>query len=235
MSTWRKGLLISLCALGLLSPIPVHAWQWETGAWARLRHFESVQNIYPPTDFDLDGDGFPELIRLEDRRASIWQGNDLRWESPPGWQVEQVLGADLTHDQVLELVLLVWRPFSPWPIDRYIPNPGRIQDFQNAEGLSCHLILIGWERGMYRERWAGSSLARPLRAIAAVDLNADGWLELAGIETGYHSAPSAGAESISAWQWNGFGFTLMDRQEAVIRRSAVVYTKSGHGIVLTSP
>jgi len=235
MSIRLKGCIISLCALGLLSPIPVHAWQLQAGEWIQARLFDPLQEIPLPAAVDLDGDGSPEDVRLVGQRASIWQGSDLRWESPAGWQVQQILAVDLTRDHSPELVLLVWRPFSPWPVDRYIPNPGRIQDFQNADGLSCHLILIGWEHGIYRERWAGSALARPLQAIAAVDFDTDGWLELAAIETTYRPAPTPQAESISAWQWNGFGFSLVDRQENAIRRSAVGYTKSGHGIILTSP
>jgi hypothetical protein len=238
MALRLKLLLVSLSALSLLSPIPVQAWQMVDGRWAVVNPGDSLVGAYssPQTRVaDLNGDGQPEEIRLQDHRASIWRGDAPLWESPPDWQVEQAIVGDLTRDNTVEVVLLVWRPFFPWPIDRYIPNPGRIQDFQNAAGFSCHVILIGWEQGRFRERWAGSALARPLLDMAEADLNADGWPDLAAVETSYQSAVLPAARSISAWQWNGFGFSLIDRHPIDFSHHTFVYTNSGSLLILGSP
>lgn len=133
------------------------------------------------------------------------------WRSPADWRVHEAFFSDLDRDGVQELVLLVWRAFKPWPVDRFMPNGGRIESFQDAQGNSCHLILLSLEGGIPREIWAGSALAEPIHSLVAADLDGDGLQELAAIEFGYDRKPASGA--IVVWQWRGFGFTLVDRVE----------------------
>jgi hypothetical protein len=117
---------------------------------------------------------------------------------------------DLNRDQMPELALLVWREFAPWPIDAYIPHPGRIQNHQNQENRSCHLILTGFRHGEFQELWAGSALADPILDFAVGDLNHDGHQELIALEGKYDDHVFA-RPSITLWEWNGFGFTLLTR------------------------
>jgi hypothetical protein len=189
------------------------------------------------TSADLDGDGRAEQVSLEAGRARILSAGRAAWGSPPGWDVRQALAADLTGDGRPEAVLLVWRPFRPWPIDAVIPFGGRIDSHQNAAGQSCHLILIGWRRlGTaygYAEVWAGSALARPLTAIAAGDLDGDGKAELAALEGDY---AAAGTRSLAAWQWNGFGFDLLARTAGQAEQLWVVGDRmEGVELLVTGP
>ena len=110
-----------------------------------------------------------------------------------------------------EVILLVWRPFQPWPVDRFTPYGGRIDTFHDDQGNSCQVILVGWQRGAFRELWAGSAMIRPLFNLTLADLDHDGRQELAALESTYEKPGQAIA--LTVWGWQGFGFTLIDRLE----------------------
>jgi len=188
-----------------------------------------------PGNADLDQDGQPEHIRLTDGSLGIYENpadTEALWQSPPDWQVWQTEITDFNRDSIPEVTLLIWRPHEPWPIDAYIPNPGRIQVFHDRRGQSCHLVLISWQRGAYREMWAGSALANPLRAIAAADVDADGFQDLIVLETRYDDPPFLPARALSLWEWNGFGFTLLARQQGSFHRVIVVNSPDGDIVIL---
>ncbi|RPI31849.1 MAG: hypothetical protein EHM70_10465 [Chloroflexota bacterium] len=163
------------------------------------------------TQANLDDDGGFEFLRLEDERLTIVSSGEPAWESPPHWQVKKAAMTDLNRDGRLEATLLVRRPFKPWPVDAFMPHGGRIDAYQDSHGYSCHIILIGWKRGAYRELWAGSAMSDPLLDIIAIDLDGDGRQELAALESRYDALPGAPAGAITTWEWNGFGFTILAR------------------------
>ncbi len=164
-------LIIALLGLGCLSPVPVQAWALADQRLVPQGWTRTVTPQPALTRGDLDGDGKVEVLDLERGRLTILEDGKPDWQSPAGWDVRQASVADLNADGQLEAVLLVWRNFSPWPIDRFLPNPGRISGFQDTRGRSCSIILIGWRDGSYREAWAGSALAEPVKAFAAADLD----------------------------------------------------------------
>ena len=129
-----------------------------------------------------------------------------------GQKVKEVVRGDLDRDGKDEFGLLVWRPFKPWPIDKFLPNPGRIANFHNDQNFSCHFILIGWDGEKYREIWAGSALADPISHLQVADINQDGYDELVEIEGKYDSSTNG---NLTIWKWQGFGFTLIDRIKGV--------------------
>ncbi|MEJ2600537.1 MAG: VCBS repeat-containing protein [Anaerolineales bacterium] len=220
--------LIAILALLLLTPLKLEFFTFRpTGAQAGLVSQPawpaiSTARVIPQiVSADLNADGQPENLRLEDGRVQIMQDSQAAWRSPADWQVTQALIGDLDGDGRPEVDLLVWRPFRPWPVDRFLPYGGRIDVFQDSQGRSCHLILIAWRDGAFRERWAGSALAEPLRSFAAVDLDGDGRQELVALETAYDDPPSSPARALSVWSWNGFGFSLLARQNGPFRQLAV--------------
>jgi hypothetical protein len=203
-------IFLSLLALLLVAPSHLTMLTWDDHGLIKASTYPSEWTIPAADPDDLDNDGQPEMIMLQAGKAEIHSDSQPVWSSPTEWEVVQAEITDLNNDGSPEVTLLVWRPFSPWPIDAYIPHPGRIQDFHDREYRSCHLILIGWSRGAYRELWAGSALADPLSAFTAVDINQDGLQELAAMESQYN-APFFATRSITVWEWNGFGFTLLTR------------------------
>ncbi len=195
---------------------------------------------------DLDIDGRMErvihsgaqvkIVRIcaEEERLSGCEDEDL-WNSPPSWQISQVRVTELNHDRVPEVTLLVWRPFKSWPIDRYIPHGGRIEGFHNRDGLSNHLVLIGWKQSGWRELWAGSALVHPLLSFASADLNGDGFADLAAVESDYSAPRTAAGSSLSVWEWNGFGFTRLARVAGTFREVGVAHAgKDGYFILTTN-
>jgi hypothetical protein len=214
--------VISLLALSLLSPARLETWSYAAGQFQRATLPVQGHRLTPTDQADLDGDGVAEHLALSDGHASIISSDRPAWTSPDGWQVAQASFTDLNHDGLPEVTLLVWRSFQPWPIDRYLPHGGRIQDFHNPDGMSCHLILIGWQRGAMRELWAGSAMADPVQSFAAADLDGDGRQELLALESRYEDPGDAPSRALTAWEWNGFGFTLLARHPGRFRDFAVL-------------
>jgi hypothetical protein len=225
---WLSGLL----ALALIAPAQIRAWRYEAGEIRPAARNTAAPIAPPVASGDLDGDGQPESLTVLNGRAELHAGPALAWQSPPAWGVRQAALTDLDRDGHLEVTLLLMRPFEPWPIDRYLVHPGRIAGFHDAAGQSCHIILVGWAGGEYREVWAGSAMADPFLAFAAADLDADGRQELAALEGAYADAAGTPARGLTIWEWNGFGFSLLARRVGTFRQMAVAVAPDG-ALVIT--
>jgi hypothetical protein len=128
---------------------------------------------------------------------------------PPTWHVAASALADVTGDDVPEWVLLVWRPWQDWPIQRWSITPSPIAAYHNVAGESCHLILIDPRDG--REIWAGSALPVPFLALAVEDVDGDARNEVLTLEGSYTDGRDAAGTHVDVWRWNGFGFMLQWR------------------------
>jgi len=214
MSTHLRIKLVftALLAVMVISPARMKLFAYRQGLESGYPD-SSLNPLTPALAADLDGNGITESIVHTNHSARLEEDGRTLWQSPIDWQVSQAAFTDLNRDGKDELALLVWRPFEPWLIDRMLPRGGRIDTFQDAGGQSCQLILMGWKLGAYREVWAGSPLVDPLQQFAAVDLDGDGWQELSVLEGRYNDRLGTPAWSLSLWKWNGFGFSLGERQE----------------------
>jgi hypothetical protein len=229
----RTLLLLALVALTLVSPAQMHAWQLVDASLREVRVPAGIQPAITATSADFDGDGKPETLAVVDGRASIQTGDKIRWQSPQAWQVQQALIADLNQDRrPEEAVLLVWRPFRPWPVDAWLPHGGRIDGFHDSSGRSCHIILIGWYEDSFRERWAGSALAEPVRSFAAADLAGSGEQFLVTLEAQYDDPASVPARYMKVWEWNGFGFSLVSTIEGPFSQMAIAQAQDGRMLIL---
>jgi len=228
----RHWIFLAILTLGLASPAQIHA----------LKLIDSRLTAVPvPTDAlpiklveqtDFDRDGRPETIVLFSGHASIQTGAKIRWQSPETWKVRQAIIADLNRDNLPELVLLVWRPFRPWPVDAWLPSAGRIQSFHNQAGLSCHIILIGWYQNSFRERWAGSALAEPVKALASADLAGSGKQFLVTLETSYEDSIFAPARSLKVWEWNGFGFSIVTKTDGNFSQLVIAHAENDPALIM---
>jgi len=228
----RIALLLALVSMLLVSPGEIHAWQWVDASLREVHNLNGAQLVLPEMSADFDSDGKIETLVVRDGRSSIRTGDQTRWQSPDGWQVIQALVADLNKDDRPEAVLLVWRPFHPWPVDAWLPNGGRIAGFHDSNGRSCHLILIGWSQGAFRERWAGSALAAPVKSLAVADLAGNGEQLLVTLEAQYDDSPSAPARSLKVWEWNGFGFSLVFTLDGPFDQMAIAKANAGQTLIL---
>ena len=221
-----KILIVILSLIGLILITASSSSYWELLDGKIVPH--DVQKVGRTQTFlkprlagDLDGDGDTECLVSSGESLHITNCvSEILWESPADWRVTEVQMGDMNHEGVDEAVLLVWRPFKPWPADRFMPYGGRIEGFHNSNGDSCQIILIGWENDNYRETWAGSALANPVSSVRVADLDGDGLLELAALENDYDSKQKGG--QLTVWRWLGFGFSLLDRTESRWERLAIM-------------
>lgn len=234
-------LLIGLIAVFTLSPPLLQTWRYENEAFMPFGMPSHTSPILPKTEADLDLNGSAECLRVIDQRASILKApcdqltpvTQNAWQSPKEWKVIQAQITDFNRDTVPEVSLLVWREFKPWFIDRYLPYPGRINNFHDEQNQSCHIILIGWRRGEYREVWAGSAMADPLMAFLPADVDGNGWEDLIALESRYTDKPGKPARALTAWEWNGFGFTLLGRVMGPFRLMQAVTDPHGQVWIIT--
>jgi hypothetical protein len=126
---------------------------------------------------------------------------------PPDWHVADGTLSDVTGDRVPEWVLLVWRPWRDWPIQRWSAATSPIAGFHDAAGESCHLILLDPRDG--HEIWGGSALPVPFLALAVEDVDGDGGNEVVTVEGSYARGRDSPGTRVGVWRWNGFGFTLL--------------------------
>ena len=228
----RQLLLLGALALGLVAPAPMLAFARQGDALVPREPFLHHTPSRPPISSDLNADGMQDDFGLSQGQAFILNGDLVLWSSPLEWDVKRIQVTDLNLDGQPELALLIWRDFAPWPIDAYIPHPGRIEGFHNRDGRSCHLILIAWDGDVFRETWAGSALVDPLLDFTAVDMDGDGEQELAALEGRYDAWPNV-ARAVTLWEWNGFGFTLIARSQAGFFQSIAAFAREDGDILLT--
>jgi hypothetical protein len=231
----RKYIFLSVLTLGLLlqtSPVPLRAWELGPSGLVRADLAAGIVPVKPRTQADFNQNGRLERLQLAEGRLAILSGESPVWQSPDGWTVFQSNVTDLNQDGIPEAALLVWRPFRPWPVDRWLPHGGRILDFQDDQGDSCQIILIGWRGTGYGELWAGSAMAEPVRSFAVSDLNGDGSQELVTLEGSYSDARSAPARALKVWEWNGFGFSVVSGINGVFPEFALVRSKTDRILIL---
>ena len=223
--------VIALLSLIEVTPTRIQAWFFVSDQYHPAPHLMNGTPIAISLADDLDGDGNVEQLDLGDKGVTLSSSGKPIWQSPKTWRVTQASVTDLNHDHVPELALVVWRPFQPWFVDRYLPHKGRLNAYQDEQGQSCHFILVGWRGNVYREIWASSALAHPILQFLTVDLNQDGTLELVTLESEYRHPEQA--QMISVWEWNGFGFSLTTRMHGNFQQLSIILTQKNAPIILS--
>jgi len=156
---------------------------------------------------DIDGNGLPEKYLLQNRGLQVYEKNSLIWRTPQGWQVQQMLTADIDNNQQKELLLVVWKKGSFGK-----SKPFWMDDAD--EQMSCHLFVYRLAAGKVHARWCSSALAHPIITMDVKDSNTDGLYELLVSE-----GPSYGfaykirqyfKRQDTVWVWNGWGFERIE-------------------------
>jgi hypothetical protein len=147
---------------------------------------------------------------------------------PDTWEVVDAGFADVTGDGTPEWVLAVRRPWRDWPIMAWHGGTSPIAGFRDAEGRSYHLIIMTPEG---REVWAGSALPRPIRAMAAGDIDGDTVAEVVTLEGDYGTPRAHPARFIDVWKWDVFGFVLTHRSREGGYRELFLSDTNNDGIL----
>jgi hypothetical protein len=227
-------LFTGVAAISLVTTPTLHHYRYDSGALSALP-WRGGRTVQPLIWADLDLDGREDEIVLENGGVEIRGEERVLYRSKPDWRVEQAEFGDLNRDGKPEAVLLVWRDFKPWPIDRLLSVGGRIKGFHNDQGQSCHIILIGWGTNKARESWAGSALADPVMGFAIADLDGDGWQELVTMDGDYNKHRYSAAKAVKIWEWNGFGFSRLEQINLPARQIFISNDGDGsRGIVIST-
>lgn len=160
--------------------IPTTCFQVQTIAGQGSGLFKSGQ-------IDLNGNGIPETVRLENGRVFVYEGNRLGWESPPEWKVLDVALGDPNDDGRGEIVLVLRKP-------------------DKNGNLTSHPFVIGYRGGIYRQLWGGSAVAIPIQEVELADVDGDGKQELIVMEEQEDEM-----KTIAVWRWNDWVFNLIWR------------------------
>jgi hypothetical protein len=224
MSKLSFLLLLSLGTMICTSPVRLMPWGLTDGNLQQV----GWQNAAPASNILK----FPDMVLNEENRSVTLTSSEGSWTSPRSWQVRQAAWTDLNHDGIPEATILVFRPFEPWPVDRLLPNGGRINAHQDEAGMSSHIILVGWKKDHWGEVWAGSALARPVLKFETSDLDEDGKQELIVLEGIYQTYNPNRAISFAVWEWNGFGFDLVSRAETGVSNLSILETNQNQKIIL---
>ncbi len=220
-----RMLVIGLLVLLTVSPSAFDYWRVDNNGFTGAPPFFQQLTSIPTLSFEqLSFGNHSDCIEYKNESVRIgnctWPDEPAEWQSGENWQVKEAISADLNRDGRNELVMVVWRPHQPWPIDQFLPHGGRIDSFHDRRGLSCHIILVGWDGDEYRELWAGSSMIDPVFHLSAVDVDGDGNQELIAIEGKYDTPNLVG--SLTVWDWSGFGFRLRDRLARPISEYGII-------------
>ena len=157
---------------------------------------------------DLDDDGSPERVRLYQREVRITSSQQPVYTSPHEWKVQNVHLADINDDGTPEVTMLVWKRGSFGP-----SKPFWKEDNPN---WSQHVFVLNYQDGSLVETWMSSAIGEE-----AYDSSMDGAGRL-------HILGPHGTKS--CWEWNSWGFALVEDESTPTMPLSTLPTPSGTDI-----
>ncbi len=162
--------------------------------------YKSKYRLTKSFQFDLDGNGLLENLKLSNGKIEVWSDTELLWQSPEEWWVDDFFVGDANNDGVWNLGLLVWKEGSFGPYQPFWLTE-RDNSFRN------HLFIFKLEDGKIKPVWQSSNLERPNYHAELIDLDGDGKYELLVTEGSYTDFD---LRKKTLWKWDGWGFTRAD-------------------------
>ncbi|MDD4803180.1 MAG: hypothetical protein PHF24_09620 [Syntrophomonas sp.] len=157
---------------------------------------------------DLDHDGSPETYVLNKRILSVYENDELLWNSPENWMVQSFILADVNHDSVEDLLMVVWKKGNYGP-----DKPFWI--LQDDPRFSQHLFLYNLLQKHMKPLWMSSALDQPIKTLQIEDPNNDGKNILLVQASTYSISgwlkPARTSSDSQVWQWKGWGFYRLDQ------------------------
>jgi hypothetical protein len=186
--------LLLICALG-----------WVSSSQVLLPFFAGCADQTVVEDIDQDGN--PKSYVLHNRRLSVYENNQLLWQSAEDWMVQSFVLADVNHDAVDDLLMVVWKRGSFGPNKPFWVLKDDLR-------FSNHLFLYNQQQDRMKPLWMSSALDRPIKTLKIADPNNDGKNELL-VQEGSYSIygwikAAYTSPEFEVWQWKGWGFYRLD-------------------------
>jgi hypothetical protein len=157
---------------------------------------------------DSDGDGHPETYQLAGGQVTVKLNQEIIWESDPAWKVTHLVLADADHDGKEEMLLVLWKEGSFGT-----SRPMWLEEEDNI--YSNHLFMYRLVAGRMKPVWCSSAIPYPILQLKVEDYDGDSRQELLVTE-----GPASGPfyfirkllynERQTIWQWQGWGFALVE-------------------------
>ncbi|MCK9439260.1 MAG: hypothetical protein WC188_08815 [Candidatus Caldatribacteriota bacterium] len=167
---------------------------------AELKNYE-VRNLAEKTEvMDLNSNGINELYQLKEGVLKISEDEELIWQSPDEWWVDNFVLADINSDGEVNINLSLWK----------VGSFGSSKPFwlgKNDMSIKNHFFVLRLEDNQVSQVWGSSNLSAPNCEFTIADINNDGQNELLVIEGQYQEDLDCKGQYLAIWNWNSWGFS----------------------------
>ena len=143
---------------------------------------------------------------LQDGKLKIRQKNQVIWESPDEWWIDNFVLGDSNNDGSINVNLSVWKA----------GNFGTSKPFwvkENDMSVKNHFFVFDFADGAMKPIWQSSNLTAPNCEFKVADVDGDGKNDLVVIEGDYSKKPKCEGDYVAVWKWNDWGFSNEWRSE----------------------
>jgi poly-gamma-glutamate synthesis protein (capsule biosynthesis protein) len=184
-------------------------WNEETNSYQKeLKGIESIEikdndeinNTEKIKITDLNSNGINELYQLKEGVLKISEDEELIWQSPDEWWVDNFVLADINSDGEVNINLSLWK----------VGSFGSSKPFwleKNDMSIKNHFFVLRLEDNQVSQVWGSSNLSDPNCEFIIADINSDGQNELLVTEGYYQEDLNCKGQYLAIWSWNGWGFS----------------------------
>lgn len=149
--------------------------------------------------FGINAGDFTGEARISSGTLKIFKGEELFWQSPDNWWVDDFLFSDLTNDGKSDIGMSVYKSGSF----------GSSMPFwikENDKSVKNHFFVFNLSSSGLKAIWQSSNLDNPNCKIIAGDSDDDLKTELIVLEGEYRADYGCNPVYAAVWKWNGWGF-----------------------------
>lgn len=143
---------------------------------------------------DTDGSGMAASYQLINNQVRVWEDQQMIWESPAEWKIEQILLADADNDGIEELLMVLWKYGSFGDVSPFWHE-------REDKSYCCHLFMYRLQAGRMRAVWCSSAVGSPIESIRETTGPDQKWSLLVREKA---KLPFLYTQSV--WQWQDWGF-----------------------------
>lgn len=143
---------------------------------------------------DTDGSGMAASYQLINNQVRVWKDQQIIWESPAEWKIEQILLADADNDGIEELLMVLWKYGSFGDVSPFWHE-------REDKSYCCHLFMYRLQAGRMRAVWCSSAVGSPIESIRETTGPDQKWSLLVREKA---KLPFLYTQSV--WQWQDWGF-----------------------------